>query len=263
MTARLARILIYPIKSLDAVELQQVEVLPGGALRLDRRYALVDSQGNFINGKRTPLVHRLRASFDLERGLVELLGNSRRDVFHLDRDRATLEAALSRSLEQNVRLIENADAGFPDDLESAGPTLIGTATLRAVAGWFAGLDEAEVRRRFRANLEIEGAVDGPLPPFWEDRLYGPAGQDVRFRIGEVVFVGTNPCQRCIVPTRDWATGEAWPRFAKAFAQQREATLPGWAERSRFDHFYRLAVNTRAVSSGGIIRLGDAVEVLHR
>ncbi len=152
------------------------------------------------------------------------------------------------------------DAGFPDDLESPGPTVVSTATLRTVAGWFAGLNEDEVRRRFRANLEID-AEGNDLPPFWEDRLCGPAGQATRFRVGDVVFSGTNPCQRCIVPTRDAATGDAWPRFAKAFAQAREVSLPAWAERSRFDHFYRLAVNTRLAGAGGRIRVGDAVEVL--
>jgi uncharacterized protein YcbX len=263
MTPRLARVLIYPIKSLDAVAVEQAEVLPGGALRHDRRYALVDADGHFINGKRTPLVHRLRASFDLDRGFVELRGDSHGGVFHLDGDRTALEAALSRCLEQGVRIIENAAAGFPDDLESPGPTVVSTATLRTVAGWFAGLDEHEARRRFRANLEIDAVGDDPLPPFWEDRLCGPAGQEVRFRIGEVVFAGTNPCQRCIVPTCDAATGDAWPRFAKTFAQHREAALPAWAERSRFDHFYRLAVNTRLAGAGGTIRVGDAIELLEQ
>jgi MOSC domain-containing protein len=220
----------------------------------------VDAEGNVINGKRTPLVHRVRTSFDLDRGLVELRAGVDRGVYHLERDRTALEAALAGCLEQSVRLIENADTGFPDDMESPGPTVIGAATLRTVAGWFAGLDEDEARRRFRANLEIDGADEEPLPPFWEDRLYGPAGQEVRFRVGDVEFAGTNPCQRCIVPTRDAATGAAWPSFAKAFARQRKATLPAWAERSRFDHFYRLAVNTRLAGAGGIICVGDAVEV---
>lgn len=262
MTARLARILIYPIKSLDAAQVGQADVLPGGALRHDRRYALVDAEGSFINGKRTPLVHRLRASFDLLRGLLELSAGERRAVFDLDRERASLEAFLTSYFDQPVRVIENIEAGFPDDLESPGPTVVSTATLRAVAGWFA-LGEEEVRRRFRANLEIEAAGGDDLPPFWEDRLSGPAGQPIGFRIGDVVFAGTNPCQRCVVPTRDPVTGEPWPRFAKMFAGQREAALPAWAQRSRFDHYYRLAVNTRLAGAGGTIRVGDAVEVLEQ
>jgi uncharacterized protein YcbX len=260
MTARLARILIYPIKSLDPVEVQEAEVLPSGALRHDRSYALVDAEGNSINGKRAPLVHRVRATFDLHGGRAELRRGNDAHSFRLREGREHLEACLSGWLDQPVRLVENLDNGFPDDLESPGPTVVSTPTLKAVSQWFDGLTDDEVRRRFRANLEIDG---GPelLPPFWEDRLVAPAGSLVRFRVGDLTLAGTNPCQRCVVPTRDTATGDPWPQFARTFAQYREASLPPWAQRSRFDHFYRLSVNTRLVGSGGTVRLGDVVEIL--
>jgi uncharacterized protein len=40
-------------------------------------------------------------------------------------------------------------------------------------------------------------------------------------------------------------------------------LPTWAERSRFNHFYRLAINTivPADQAGKIIRVGDEIEVV--
>ena len=63
--------------------------------------------------------------------------------------------------------------------------------------------------------------------------------------------GTNPCQRCVVPTRDSLTGAASSGFATEFARRRAATLPPWADRRRFDHFYRLTVNTRLASWPGI------------
>jgi uncharacterized protein YcbX len=260
MTALLARIRIYPIKSLDGLEVQQAEILPSGALRHDRRYAVVDEQGKFINGKRTPLVHRVRARFNLDRESAQLQCGGETGGGHLNGSRDELAAALSRWVEQPVRIVEDRESGFPDDRESPGPTVVSTPTLRTVAEWFPGLAEEEVRRRFRANLELDGVSAGELPAFWEDRLYSHAGEAIRFRIGSVVLAGTNPCQRCIVPTRDATTGETWLRFVKAFAARREEALPAWAERSRFDHFYRLAVNTRVVASG-MIRVGDTMEVL--
>ena len=66
---------------------------------------------------------------------------------------------------------------------------------------------------------------------------------------DVVLEGINPCQRCIVPTRDSRTGEPSPDFAQIFRARRAETLPPWANRARFNHFYRLAVNTRAPSFG--------------
>jgi uncharacterized protein YcbX len=102
---------------------------------------------------------------------------------------------------------------------------------------------------------------GGVEPFWEDQLYGAAGSQVEFRVGTVTFAGTNPCQRCVVPTRHPQTAEAWPGFAAEFSRRRESTLPHWAERSRFNHFYRLAVNTHLSGNPGIIRVGDAVDLI--
>ena len=48
----LAKLIIYPIKSLDGVEVNQAEVLSSGALKYDRQIALFDQKDRFINGKR-------------------------------------------------------------------------------------------------------------------------------------------------------------------------------------------------------------------
>ncbi len=55
--AHLARINIYPVKSLDPQTVEQTIVLPGGALAHDRRFAIRDRQGEFVNAKRTPAAH--------------------------------------------------------------------------------------------------------------------------------------------------------------------------------------------------------------
>lgn len=255
----LARIDIYPVKSMDPQTFTAAEILATGALKYDRQWALYDAAGNVVNGKRTPAIQRLRSEYDVAERVISLRpqGESVPLTFHLDRQRGELEQWLGKWFGHPVFVRENPAGGYPDDLESPGPTVVGTATLKAVAGWFAPLTVVEVRRRFRANLEIEADE-----PFWEDRLFGDEGELVRFRIGSVEFAGTNPCQRCPVPTRDSHTGEVLTGFQKKFSQAREHTLPEWANRSRFNHFYRLAVNTRLISRGeGVIRVGDVVEVV--
>lgn len=136
--------------------------------------------------------------------------------------------------------------------------MIGQATLEEVGSWYPGIALTELRVRFRANLEI-----ADTPPFWEDRLFGAPDETVRFQIGDVVLEGTNPCQRCIVPTRDTRTGEPFPEFSQTFRARREETLPPWANAARFNHFYRLAVNTRIPASeiGKSLRVGDEVRRL--
>jgi uncharacterized protein YcbX len=115
-----------------------------------------------------------------------------------------------------------------------------------------------MRIRFRANLEIGGSE-----PFWEDRLYGEPDTIVAFRIGRVILHGTNPCQRCVVPTRVTATGEVQSEFSQIFRARRQDTLPDWAAVSRFNHYYRLAVNTQVPESeiGKTLHTGDEIEIV--
>lgn len=257
MTWRLARIDIFPVKSLDGVSVPQATVLVSGALEGDRTYALFDAQGRFVNGKRTAAIHHLRSTFSKNGQFITIaIDNQPAATFHLQQQRSDLEAWLSDYFQQPITLQANHDGGFPDDTNAAGPTVISTATLQTVADWY-GLLLEETRRRFRTNLEIDG-----VPPFWEDQLFSTDGSPVRFAIGDVVLEGINPCQRCIVPTRDTATGSATADFQKTFSQQRVVTLPTWAPPSRFNHFYKLAVNTNIVGQGGHkLRLGDSVSVI--
>ncbi|MFO1019257.1 MAG: MOSC N-terminal beta barrel domain-containing protein [Planctomycetales bacterium] len=255
---KLAAIRIYPIKSLDPLELDSSPLMTGGGLRYDRQWALVNGRGEFINAKRTADIHKIRSAVELRHRMVTLSAPEKTEAtFHIDQQKEEIESWFSEFFGEPVRLMENTSFGFPDDTESPGPTIVSTATLETVAGWFPELSPEEIRRRFRANLEIGG-----VEPFWEDRLYGPPGETVRFQIGEVLFEGVNPCQRCPVPTRDSLTGDVWPGFARAFADRREELLPGWANRERFNHFYRLSTNTRLMgSSAGVLSVGDEIRLL--
>jgi MOSC domain-containing protein len=255
----LARINIHPVKSFDPQPVDEAVLLASGALENDRRFAICDHQGEFINAKRTPAVHRLRSAFDpaTSRLGLRIEGTSKTHVFDVASQRRELELWLGDYFDIPLKLVENRDAGFPDDTESPGPTVISTATLAEVAGWFPGLTTDEVRDRFRANLEIDG-----VEAFWEDRLVAEGTRMVRFQIGDVALLGSNPCQRCPVPTRNPYTGEAIREFAKIFSSHREQSLREWAPASRFDHFYRLATNTRPYDSEPrTLRVGDLVRVL--
>lgn len=254
----LARIIIYPIKSLDGVELTQTSVLASGALQHDREFAIVDAQEKFVNGKRNAKVHLLRSHFSLSERTVSLQvqGSATWQIFHLDEQRQALEAWLSEFFGLEVKLQQNLLVGFPDDTNAPGPTVISTATIAEVAAWFPDVSLDEMRRRIRANIEIDG-----VPAFWEDRLF-TASDVVAFRIGNVEFQGVNPCQRCVVPTRDSMTAEVYPKFQKIFITKRQETLPTWVAKKRFNHFFRLSVNTKipATAAGKLLQVGDKFEL---
>ncbi len=258
------RLDVFPIKSLDPVSVSEATIQPGGSLQHDREFALLDPSQRFVNGKRYARIHQIRATFDLGLNIISLqledTPEKRSQSFDLDHQQSELAAWLSDYFGFNVTIKQDRHQGFPDDLNASGPTLISTATLETIASWFPDLSLEQIRSRFRMNIEISG-----VPPFWEDHLFTSPDQPdpvVRFRIGSVEFEGINPCARCIVPTRDPWSGEVYPHFQKQFIAMRQAHVPEWADRSRFDHFYRLGLNTRIPTSevGKVIRVGDPVEI---
>lgn len=257
--AHLETVLVYPIKSLDAASAPSAEIVENGGLEWDRRYAIVDADGEYVNGKREPRIHRLQADYDLEKAVVTLGQHGTDDArqFHLEDDRGNLEAWLTDFVDRPVEVVRDDEGGFPDDTDASGPTVITTGTLERVAAWYDGIDPAEMRRRLRPNLVVDG-----VPAFWEDRLYDEPGNVVPFTIGEATLHGVNPCQRCVVPTRDPDTGEPTPNFQAKFVTRREATLPDWASEAWFDHYFRLMVNTKVPASswGADLAVGDDLEV---
>ncbi|KAI9134618.1 MOSC domain-containing protein [Acaryochloris sp. CCMEE 5410] len=257
----LARIALYPFKSLDGVMVQSANILASGALEHDREYACFDRQGKVVNGKRFAQIHQLRSQCSNDYQTLTLQApHTEPQTFHIEQERSDLEAWLSDFFQFDIQVQQNSALGFPDDTDSPGPTLISTATLEAVAAWYPDLTVTELRRRLRTNLEIGG-----VPAFWEDQLFADAKHLVQFQIGSVVLEGVNPCQRCIVPTRDSQSGVATPKFQKTFLHNRKQTLPDWVNLARFNHFYRLAVNTRipkdqdsVLTQGDIIRINGIV-----
>jgi len=250
-------IYVYPIKSLNGRALESVAIGDGGPLRPDRQFAMVDAEGEYVNGKRTADVHRIDASFDASGTIVTLDDGDESVRFDLESERDAAASWLDDRFGPVLSLGSDDPLGFPDDTTDFGPTVVSTGTLETIAGWFDAIDgEREMRRRLRPNLVVDAE------PFWEDRLYAGPDERVCFDVGGISFEGISPCQRCVVPTRDPDTGEAIENFQRRFVEQRERTLPSWADDRQFDHYYRVMVNTRTPeeSRGETIAIGDEVVI---
>ena len=258
---RLARIQIHPIKSLDPVQVQETAIGPAGSLQFDRAWALYHLDGTLLAFSRTPALHRIRASYSPDFSSVTLQAspNGRQvpaaATFAFPGDTTGAAAWFSEYFKEPL-MVRYDPNGRPDDLIANGPTILSTASLDTVCEWYPGLSIEEARLRFRATLEVDG-----VPPFWEDRLFGPELRSViRFRIADVAFEGSYPCIRCPVPPRDPRTGEDMVGFQKTFVRRRRELLPDWSHADRFEHFYCLATNTRVASTeaGKPLRLGDTL-----
>ena len=311
----LSGITIYPVKSLDGLRIDEATVLPSGAILNDRRWRLIDAEGRVVNAKRTGRFHSIRAQFDgmeqdnngpksSSKHVVTLWtddglggasdGLQSAEVFPLIPGSEGPCEWLSDALRENVFLEERVEGGFPDDRDAAGPTVISTETLCEVARWFSW-DDAEVRRRFRMNLELTTESDVVssgesqstrlfCDAFWEDRLayplqkmdsvsvsdegddsldYLPVAEPNAFVIGGIEFRPAGACRRCVVPSRDARTGRQITLFRDVFEARRFRGLRQDVDTRDWQDYYRLGLNTSVLRqyAGGRLAIGDEMKLL--
>jgi len=259
MNPILSKIRIYPIKSLDPVELSQVKIGVRSLLG-DRRYALIHEDGGFINGKRTGRVNQLETSFDgaLEQVSFQTRGIGEKITFHLEREKQEIERYLSEFFSMKVHFLRNDQGRLLDVPDESAVTVVAQETYQELSDALSDpLDR--LRLRFRANLEIS-----QVPSYWEELLVsGNSETGVPFRIGEVNFLGIRLRARCNVPPRNPFTGETDKTFIKKMLASRESSVPPWSSIRNLDSLYHLTVDTFIpdAETGKEIKVGDHLEIL--
>ena len=287
---QLTGITIYPVKSLDGIAVSEAIVLQQGSLANDRRWRLVDEENQVINAKRIPELHTIRAEYefyscDVSRArsessyssFITLSVDATAGVDGTTKSPATFPIVPGRDgpcewfsdvLHKRIFLQENISGGFPDDCDSAGPTLISTETIFEVASWFE-LSIEEIRRRFRSNLELSLITSAESEwghdmrrPFWEDLLSHSAASSVvklhtetgmilpeevqgagrLISLGELAFRGTSICRRCVVPTRNSLTGVEDKLFRDIFETRRGHMIRPEVNVQNWSNYFRLGVN---------------------
>ncbi len=258
--AILDRITIFPIKSLDGMELESALISEGGCLLHDRELAITDEMGIPINGKNNAQVHALLSYVDFSKSSISFSPRARENwqSFIIPDELKQINTYLSEFFGMPAFIHQNKRGRFLDIPDISGATLISTETLQAVTQWFPGMDIVETRNRFRATLEIKAVT-----AFWEDYLFAGSDEAVEYRIGEVTLFGMSPRARCIVPTRHPTTGESWPGFAKSFNKHRGESIPAWSRLSEYGNHYFLTVDSLLPPSevGKTIRRGDKLEIV--
>jgi uncharacterized protein YcbX len=220
MRLTVSEIMIFPVKSLRGIALDETFVEPRG-LRFDRRWLVVDANDRFVTQRTRPRM-ALIAVKGQDGGLALVspsmpplhvpavaTGIERRVTIWRDavltRDVGDAAAVwLSAALEMSCRLVQ-----MPESTErKVNPAYSMPGDIVSFADGYpfmlisqASLDDLNARlpfplpmRRFRPNLVVEGAT-----PFAEDTWK-------RVRIGNIVFRVVKPCERCIIPTVDPEAG---------------------------------------------------------
>ena len=216
---RLTQINIYPVKSLGGIALTTAIAEQRG-LRYDRRWMIVDEQNKFITQRENPTMALIGTRLD-ENGfelfhkhfsenkifiplsiahgklLKVRIWEDECDALHWNEE---ADQWLSTTLNMACKLVFMPDdslryvdvnfaknkeiTSFPDGYPFL---IIGNESLKDLNS---KLDKAIPMNRFRPNFVFEGGV-----AFEEDTW-------VKFKIGEVNFLGAKPCGRCVITTID-------------------------------------------------------------
>jgi uncharacterized protein YcbX/ferredoxin len=213
----LTEIYVYPIKSVKAINLPASFVEEKG-LAFDRRYMLIDEQGQFITGRSYPQLTQINVQFSQNKLLVNAPNmptltidpakfsqqikpatvwsdqvntqycNSKYDQWFSDF--LNVSCQLVFFAEQTQRLVKNkkTQVSFADGY----PLLL--VNQASVDQLNTRLESPVSALHFRPNIVIKGDC-----PFVEDSWS-------RIKIGEVEFEVSKPCSRCLFTNVDPQTG---------------------------------------------------------
>jgi len=226
--AEISGLTIYPVKSMQGIELESAELTPHG-LANDRRFMVVRANSRFVTQRDMSRLALVHTSLDEDgivlsmdgRGYVTVpfmaAGGERIDTKVWGDECETVDQGediscwLTQALESSsrLRLVRMAPGfvrpqGQPENLGEKTSTHFADAAPFLVANE-SSLDvlnqELEKRghspvpmNRFRPNIVVRG-----LAPFAEHEIAELSSEN--YRLGFC-----HPCERCVIPTIDQATG---------------------------------------------------------
>ena len=254
MSASVAWISVAPVKGLALRQLDRCDLTEAG-IAGDRQFFLVDENDRLVNSKGLGALQQIVARLEDETLALDFPdGTTVAEHVGLDGSlganvwgvtvpvrvvRGPWSEAISDFAGRTLRLVRPPGPA-PDRMRSGAATLLGTASLEAMARVF-GIDAVD-GRRFRMNFGVDG-----LEEHEEDSWLGR-----RVRLGEAVVVPQGNVGRCAVTTQNPETGTPDLDTLKALVAYRgeiESTEP-----------LPFGVHA-AVAEAGRVRLGDPVKLL--
>ena len=229
MKVVISGLVYYPVKSLRGVNSPSLKMSPMG-LHDDRRWMVVDHQGNFLSQRQIPKMAMLSASVigdGLQLSSDTQLGSGRQITVERPVDTGScmpvtvwgdqcqgslvderVNQWLSNELDHPCQLVymppttSRPVQGFADNrvgFADGFPLLLTSqASLRALNERLKNNRQSAVTMdRFRPNLVVEG--DSALEPFAEDRW-------ASLTLGNLRLINARACGRCVVVNTDQTSG---------------------------------------------------------
>jgi uncharacterized protein YcbX len=274
VTARIARLFVYPVKSCAGVELAEATLTEPG-LDLDRAWMVVDEQGDFLSQRELPRMALIRPQLKHQDVVLRAPGML---ALHLSIEAveqpvkvrvwddevqaydmgAVAAQWFSDFLGRRVRLARfdpewrrlsslewTHGVEAPNQFSDGYPLLVASsASLDQLNEKLAAAGQPPVGiERFRPNIVLDG-----LQAHDEDRL-----SSLRIAADQPVELKpVKPCARCPIPDIDPATGESSPAVGDALRSYRRDERVGGA----------ITFGMNAIVVAGVdqtLRVGQAVE----
>lgn len=264
----ISRLTIFPVKSLDGMDVREAVVEPRG-FRGDRRFMIVDSEGKFITRRECHAMAMIRARIEGDEVVLERAGAASLTCALEDSDRRPMAVEVWRSSVHAERVGGEADRWLTEAL-GRPVVLVGmpdSSTRPVNPAYDRGADEVSFADGYpymilseESLADLNGRLDDPIPmdrfrpnitvsgveePYAEDRWQ-------RFRLGSVTFEGVKPCARCVMTTVDPSRVRSGERMGK----EPMRTLATYRTRTGGVMFGMNAVP----DARGTVRVGDPVAV---
>ena len=277
---KISEINIYPVKSLGGITLQ-TSIVEKRGLRFDRRWMLVDENGNLLTQREFSRMatisvevseEKLKVSADGFENLIIPFKPNNNEKVTVRVWKSFCEAVLlgdginkwfQEVLKTNCRLVympDETEREINQKFNQGGEIvsfadgypllLIGESSLNELNS---KLEKKIPMNRFRPNLVVEGSE-----AFAEDNWK-------KIKIGETVFRSTKPCERCVFTTIDQETGISdikEPLKTLASFRKAKDVFPNHLDELGMDkNSVLFGQNLVAENFGEKIQIGDKVEIL--
>jgi len=275
LSARIARLFVYPVKSCAGVELTEAVLTPTG-LDLDRAWMVVDEEGSFVTQRELPRMALVRPQLKRHEVVLRAPGML---ALHLSIDAveeptrvrvwddevpaydmgAIAAQWFSDFLGRRLRLVRFdpdhrrlSNLKWTGGVEAPNQFSDGYPLLVLSEASLAGFNERLARagqppvgiERFRPNLVLAGAEAHD-----EDRV---AQLRIEAEGGPAVLRLVKPCPRCPIPNIDPATAESSPVVAD--------TLQSYRRDPRLDGAVTFGMNAIVLEGDErVLRVGQAVQ----
>lgn len=234
---QLQDIYCYPIKSLGGFRLEEANLQERG-LQFDRRWMLVDKEGNFLSQRKQPKMALLQTELSKEGVAVYTKAQPDKSIL-IPFEPSTFELISVRVWDDEIlgQLVDNKiNQWFSDILDfSCKLVYMPTSTERKVPPKYAAKNESvsfadgmPYLLIGQASLDdLNSRLDLPVPMdrFRPNLVYSGGnafeedGWD-KLKIGDALFKITKPCARCIMTTIDQSTGKKYKEPLKTLSAYR-------------------------------------------